>query len=379
LPVAGFRNGLFFGVKRMFPEWTWIVGLMIGAAFGSFLNVVIYRMPRLLSLSEPKYSFCPTCKHRLLFVPDMIPLFSWLFSGGKCRYCHSKIGSRYFWVELINGSLWAALWYRYFCETPQSSEWLLGCFFMLATAALVAIIFTDGEHLIIPDEINAFLLLLGIVYHALNKSLPVAMWGWLIGWGVIFGIALLGRLVFGKDAMGHGDIKMMRGVGALLGGLLTVIDLSIAIVVGIIFGILFIWISTMREQKAEKMNANSSTQLSSVEEKGGEEAQQFSAESQVVEDEKEEEAEYEPESLKDLVLYGFSYLICLDLIAMWFPKLNEKMGYHSEDVSIEEDDWEPAATAFPFGPSLAIGALICMIFKTELTALATQYIKLISG
>jgi leader peptidase (prepilin peptidase)/N-methyltransferase len=379
LPVAGFRNGLFFGVKRMFPEWTWIVGLMIGAAFGSFLNVVIYRMPRLLSLSEPKNSFCPTCKHRLLFVPDMIPLFSWLFSGGKCRYCHSKIGSRYFWVELINGSLWAALWYRYFCETPQSSEWLLGCFFMLATAALVAIIFTDGEHLIIPDEINAFLLLLGIVYHALNKSLPVAMWGWLIGWGVIFGIALLGRLVFGKDAMGHGDIKMMRGVGALLGGLLTVIDLSIAIVVGIIFGILFIWISTMREQKAEKMNANSSTQLSSVEEKSGEEAQQFSAESQVVEDEKEEEAEYEPESLKDLVLYGFSYLICLDIIAMWFPKLNEKMGYHSEDVSVEEDDWEPAATAFPFGPSLAIGALICMIFKTELTALATQYIKLISG
>jgi leader peptidase (prepilin peptidase)/N-methyltransferase len=379
LPVAGFRNGLFFGVKRMFPEWTWIVGLMIGAAFGSFLNVVIYRMPRLLSLSEPKNSFCPTCKHRLLFVPDMIPLFSWLFSGGKCRYCHSKIGSRYFWVELINGSLWAALWYRYFCETPQSSEWLLGCFFMLATAALVAIIFIDGEHLIIPDEINAFLLLLGIVYHALNKSLPVAMWGWLIGWGVIFGIALLGRLVFGKDAMGHGDIKMMRGVGALLGGLLTVIDLSIAIVVGIIFGILFIWISTMREQKAEKMNANSSTQLSSVEEKSGEGAQQFSAESQVVEDEKEEEAEYEPESLKDLVLYGFSYLICLDLIAMWFPKLNEKMGYHSEDVSIEEDDWEPAATAFPFGPSLAIGALICMIFKTELTALATQYIKLISG
>ena len=363
----------------MFPEWTWIVGLMIGAAFGSFLNVVIYRMPRLLSLSEPKNSFCPTCKHRLLFVPDMIPLFSWLFSGGKCRYCHSKIGSRYFWVELINGSLWAALWYRYFCETPQSSEWLLGCFFMLATAALVAIIFTDGEHLIIPDEINAFLLLLGIVYHALNKSLPVAMWGWLIGWGVIFGIALLGRLVFGKDAMGHGDIKMMRGVGALLGGLLTVIDLSIAIVVGIIFGILFIWISTMREQKAEKMNANSSTQLSSVEEKSGEEAQQFSAESQVVEDEKEEETEYEPESLKDLVLYGFSYLICLDIIAMWFPKLNEKMGYHSEDVSIEEDDWEPAATAFPFGPSLAIGALICMIFKTELTALATQYIKLISG
>jgi CRISPR/Cas system-associated endonuclease/helicase Cas3 len=172
---------------------------------------------------------------------------------------------------------------------------------------------------------------------------------------------------------------MMRGVGALLGGLLTVIDLSIAIVVGIIFGILFIWISTMREQKAEKMNANSSTQLSSVEEKSGEEAQQFSAESQVVEDEKEEEAEYEPESLKDLVLYGFSYLICLDIIAMWFPKLNEKMGYHSEDVSVEEDDWEPAATAFPFGPSLAIGALICMIFKTELTALATQYIKLISG
>ena len=364
----------------MFPEWTWIVGLMIGAAFGSFLNVVIYRMPRLLSISEPKNSFCPTCKHRLLFVPDMIPLFSWLFSGGKCRYCHSKIGSRYFWVELINGSLWAVLWYRYFCETPQSSDWLLGCFFMLATAALVAIIFIDGEHFIIPDEINAFLLLLGIVYHALNKSLPTAMWGWLLGWGVIFGIALLGRLAFGKDAMGHGDIKMMRGVGALIGGLLTMIDVGIAVIVGIFFGILFISISTMKEQKANKVSTESSAHSSDRDdEAAGDGVQMLVSESHAIEAEKEEEDEYEPEKVKDLLILGFSYLVCFDVVALWFPKLYEKMGYPSEEVSVEEDDWEPAATAFPFGPSLAIGALICMIFKTELTAFATQYIKAITG
>jgi leader peptidase (prepilin peptidase)/N-methyltransferase len=331
----------------MFPEWTWIVGLMIGATCGSFLNVVIYRMPRLLSLSEPKNSFCPTCKHRLRFIPDMIPLFSWLFSGGKCRYCHSKIGSRYFWVELINGSLWAVLWYRYFCETPQSSDWLLGCFFMLATAALVAIIFIDGEHFMIPDEINAFLLLLGVVYHALNKSLPTAMWGWFTGWAVIFFIALLGRFIFGKDAMGHGDIKMMRGVGSILGALLSGIVVALGDVLGLVFTMFFLGISSLKNKGLNKSD--------------------------------EEEEVPEPEKYKDLVILGFSYLVCFDVIALWFPKLYEKMGYASEEISVDEDDYVPQKTELPFGPYLAIGALICMIFKTELTAFATQYIKAITG
>ena len=96
----------------LFPEWTWIVGLLIGASIGSFLNVVIYRMPRGLSVKEPKHSFCPSCKHQL-GVPDLFPLLSWLFSRGKCRHCGSSVSPRYFIVELFTGGLFAGFWYQW--------------------------------------------------------------------------------------------------------------------------------------------------------------------------------------------------------------------------------------------------------------------------
>jgi leader peptidase (prepilin peptidase) / N-methyltransferase len=233
----------------MFPEWTWIIGLMIGATIGSFLNVVIYRMPRNMLLGQPKNSFCPNCKHQL-GIADLVPLFSWILSKGKCRHCQKTVPSRYFWVELVNGVIWAGIWYRFFCAEPTGKEWIMGCFYALAAAALVAIIFIDGEHFIIPDEINAFLLFLGVAFHLLNGTFRECWTGYLMGWGIIFGIAFLGRVGFGKDAMGHGDIKMMRGVGALIGPILTVLDVGIAIVTGLVFGLVFIAIAIQKEKSA---------------------------------------------------------------------------------------------------------------------------------
>src|SRR5689334_17322278 len=96
----------------MMYGWTWVVGLFLGATIGSFLNVVIYRMPRGLSLSDPPRSFCPKCKHELGFW-DLFPLLSWLLLRGKCRYCQAKVSARYFFVELVNGSIWAGIWYQY--------------------------------------------------------------------------------------------------------------------------------------------------------------------------------------------------------------------------------------------------------------------------
>jgi len=339
----------------MFPDWTWIVGLMIGAAIGSFLNVVIYRMPRLLSLGNPKHSFCPNCKHQL-GPADLIPLFSWLLSKGKCRHCDQKVPSRYFWVELINGSLWAAIWYRFFCADPTGHEWVLGIFFMLATAALVAIIFIDGEHFIIPDEINAFLLVLGLGYAFYSHDWKLFLYGYLMGWGIIFGIAFLGRVAFGKDAMGHGDIKMMRGVGALLGPILTVFDVGIAVVTGLVFGLLFIGIQASRDKKAD-------VNQEAEESKEGE----------------EEEDDYQPESIKDLLILGMSYLLCFDIIAIWFPQLYQKMGYPVEDVSVEDDEWQPSLTTIPFGPYLAIGAIVCMLLRAELTQYADGVLRALNG
>lgn len=342
----------------MFPEWTWIVGLMIGATIGSFLNVVIYRMPRLLSLSEPKYSFCPMCKMRLDGA-DLFPLFSWLTSKGKCRHCFAKIPARYFYVELITGIVWAAIWYKYFCADWSGSEWQLGCFYLAASAALIAIIFIDGEHYIIPDEINAFLLLLGLGYAVYSKNWSLFFIGYLMGWGIIFGIAFLGRVAFGKDAMGHGDIKMMRGVGSLIGPVLTVFDVAIAVVTGLVFGILFIAIQSAKDKKAALATGEENDELKAI----GAAA----------------EEEYQPESIKDLLILGFTYLICLDVLAINFPKLYEKLGYPMEEVSVEDDDWEPSLTTIPFGPYLAVGAIACMIFGGYMKAYAEPVLKSLFG
>ncbi|MCH8979128.1 MAG: prepilin peptidase, partial [Armatimonadetes bacterium] len=97
----------------MFPELSWVLGFWIGAAVGSFLNVVIYRLPRGMSVNKPANSFCPSCKHRLTAL-DLVPLLSWVFLRGKCRHCGSKISSRYFIVELINASIWALIWHQQF-------------------------------------------------------------------------------------------------------------------------------------------------------------------------------------------------------------------------------------------------------------------------
>lgn len=330
----------------MFPEWTWIIGLMIGAAIGSFLNVVIYRMPRLLSLGKPKHSFCPNCNHQL-DMADLVPLFSWIMSGGKCRHCTEKVPARYFWVELINGVLWAAIWYRYFCAEPTGSYWVLGCFYLAATAALVAIIFIDGEHFIIPDEINAFLLFLGIGYAIYSHDWKLCLYGYLMGWGIIFGIAILGRVAFGKDAMGHGDIKMMRGVGALLGPIMVVYDVGIAVFTGLIFTLAFMGIQSYKDKKSGVVHP--------------------------------EEEDVEPEKIKDLFILGFTYLFCLDVFAIWFPQIYAKMGYPFEDISVEEDDWTPQATALPFGPYLAIGAIVCMLMRTELSQYADNVLRALNG
>lgn len=230
----------------------------MGAAIGSFLNVVIYRLPRGLSIYEPKHSFCPTCKTRLTAL-DLIPLLSWAFLGGKCRHCKSKVSSRYFIVELINASLWAGLWYQLFVvqSDPLLANHLTNgeatAYFVayaLFASALVAAIFTDLAHYIIPDQVNAFMLVVGL---GLNIALiaqgspdawiwgiPSSIAGALIGWGVLWGIAFLGRLAFQKDAMGHGDIKMARGIGAVLLPASALLSFGVAIVLGAVIGILVI-------------------------------------------------------------------------------------------------------------------------------------------
>ncbi len=310
----------------MFPEWSWLMALLIGAAVGSFLNMVIHRLPRRLSFSNPPKSFCPKCKHSLGWM-DLFPLFSWLSTGGKCRYCKEPIAVRYFLVEVLCGALFAGLWWQYLIV---SYEPLRMAFYMAASACLVAIIFIDWELYIIPDEINALLLVLGVALQVLLGSWQTALWGALAGWGILWGIALLGRVMFGKDAMGHGDIKMMRGVGALIGPTLLLANMAIAVVAGLVIGLIMIAIAKGQP---------------------------------VVEEEPlEGEQDYQPESIGSLFRFGFFYLVGLDIVGVVWPGAYKLIGEEYIEENIEDDTWAPSLTTIPFGPYLAVGALACMLF-----------------
>jgi len=339
----------------VFPAWTWVVGFWFGAAIGSFLNVVIYRLPRGLSIYKPKHSFCPSCSRQLTSA-ELIPLLSWAFQKGKCQCGKNKIGARYFIVELITGGLFAAIWYQQLVISPAGFDSPVNVIYavgyMLFAAALVAAIFTDLAHYIIPDQINAFMLAVGlgmnIAFIAVGSPLgwlwgiPSSIAGALVGVGVLWGIAFLGRVLFKKDAMGHGDIKMARGIGAVLLPIGAGMSFAMAVALGAIIGGIQVYMF-----RNKKLN-----------------------------EPEEDEAPYEPESISSLTKCGVGYVACIDVIGLAVPKLYEKW-FGENPYSIEEFEEEPEVelTMIPFGPYLAAGALAVVLFAPQLYAVLDAYIK----
>ena len=324
----------------MLPAVSVIFGFFFGAAFGSFLNVVIYRLPKGMSLSHPP-SHCPKCQHRLGGL-DLFPLLSFLLAGAKCRYCKAPIGWRYFLVELLMGCIWAALWWQLLVQGND-----IGRFIALAAfaTALVAALFIDLEHFIIPDSINAFILLIGVAFNAWlltqgagwfhlgGITMPAALAGWIVGTLVLWAIAFGGRVFLGRDAMGHGDIKLARGMGAVLFPVAALISFGLSIVVGLVFGILSLVLARR---------------------------------SQTAEEEEDDGIEEEPESIGSLIKAGIGYLILIDVWALFWPKLEEKWfgpAYATEELE-GDDDWVPGPTHIPFGPALAVSAIMVALFES---------------
>lgn len=374
------------GTQRVFPEWTWIIGFWIGAAIGSFLNVVIYRLPRGLSVSKPKHSFCPSCNKQLT-PGELIPLLSWLLQKGRCSCGKNVVPPRYFFVELITGTLFAIIWYQqlYVGPGPEAFEQanpVKAVGYMLMAAALVAAIFTDLAHYIIPDQVNAAMLVIGVGMNvayavmgnpiAFSGGIPSSILGALTGIGVLWGIAFLGRILFRKDAMGHGDIKMARGIGAVLLPVGAMISFGLAVALGAVLGIILV---SVRAQQIKKLEAKKQAEYEAA-------VAQAKAEGLPVPPapSEEEEQDFPPESIGSLVWCGLGYVLCIDIIGLYIPSLYERwFGENPYSVEEIDDDAGVELTTIPFGPYLALGAIGVMLFEPRLLAMVNDYWSALQG
>ncbi|MFA7255250.1 MAG: prepilin peptidase [Candidatus Omnitrophota bacterium] len=195
----------------------WFV-FIVGAIVGSFLNVCIHRMPRDLSIVFPR-SFCPQCKGQIPWYHN-IPLVSYLLLRGKCFRCRRPIAFRYFFVELTTALIALVLWQRY----GLSAEFVAGAIFF---AMIIVATMTDFETGLIPDEITITGMIAGLALSVTGHGhFPEALWyqkflasavGLLAGGGVLLLTGWLGKLVFRKDSMGGGDVKLLAMIGAFIG------------------------------------------------------------------------------------------------------------------------------------------------------------------
>ncbi len=195
--------------------------LAVGACVGSFLNVVIARVPKGRSIVSPPSS-CPKCGQRIAWY-DNIPVVSWLALRAKCRNCGLPISARYPMVELLAALLVFAVWRQL---GPQPST--LG--FAAFVCALLALTFIDLDTWLLPHQITWPLLLLGLVSPLWNPELRwlEAGLGALAGFGLFAAIALFGEKILHKETMGWGDVWLLAAIGAWLGwtALLPVVLLS---------------------------------------------------------------------------------------------------------------------------------------------------------
>jgi leader peptidase (prepilin peptidase)/N-methyltransferase len=211
----------------------------LGAVFGSFLNVVAYRVPKGRSVVGGR-SHCPHCR-ALIAAYDNIPILSWFYLGGKCRKCRKPFSFRYPAVELVTACLALALWIRWDGVLP----WAVLA--VLAAGDLVAVTLIDWDTFLIPDGLSLGLLAAGLAVSPFNPLLAggehpwsatlVSFRGAVTGFVLCWLVAEGGARIFGKEAMGGGDIKLLAAVGAWSGALGAFDCLMVGSMLGSVYGI----------------------------------------------------------------------------------------------------------------------------------------------
>jgi len=187
----------------------WVIVCAFGAVFGSFINVVIYRLPRGLSLAHPP-SACPKCDQRIKPY-DNIPIISYLILRGRCRNCATQFTIRYPAVEFLGAVL--TLGSFLFAPTPLEVP-----IWTVLTLTLLAVTFIDFDWQIIPDLITIPGVAIGLILAILGPfPLLSSIIGAVAGGGGLLLVAIAYRLVTGRDGLGMGDVKLMAMIGAFTG------------------------------------------------------------------------------------------------------------------------------------------------------------------
>ena len=251
------------------PAYFYTIVVVFSLLIGSFLNVVIYRLPKMLeqgwksecrefladelanpiqvnespiTLSTPSSS-CPKCQHKIRFYEN-IPVISWVFLKGKCSQCKAKISLRYPMVELVTAILSVVIAANY--GVTFTTLMLL-----VLTWGLICLTLIDVDHMLLPDQITLPLLWLGLLVNINGAIVPLhdAVVGAVAGYMSLFSIFWLFKLITGKDGMGHGDFKLVALFGAWIGWQLLPLLILMASAVGAVIGIsLMVFKNHQREQ-----------------------------------------------------------------------------------------------------------------------------------
>lgn len=303
---------------------------LVSLCFGSFLNVVIYRLPNKMNLATPP-SHCTSCNHELKWY-DNIPIISYLMLKGKCRYCGKKISPRYFIVEVSVAVISTLI----FLKFGLSFTSLFGIlFFML----LVAISFIDIEHWIIPDSLIIGLIIIGVASVFLGErviafkgeEIKIDYISRLIGAGgvvVFFLIVIIIEKLLKKEIFGGGDIKLMFGAALILGWQLLCLGFIISCVLSCLIQIPIL---IYRESKRKK----------------------------------EERRQSEEELLKTVTAIEESSSTT-ESIDKGVESIEIIVEGKDEDNKIEEVEEKGRKGYFPFGPYLAIGFMIAFVFGVDI-------------
>ena len=229
-----------------------LVAGLFGLLIGSFLNVVIYRVPKMMQRESDNYvaaesgrpephtdrfnlmvprSACPHCGHQITALEN-VPVISYLVLGGKCKACKAPISVRYPLVELLTGVLSAVLVWHF------GSGWqgLATLFFLFM---LIAMTFIDADTQMLPDDLTLPLMWAGILVNINGTFVPLhdAVLGAAAGYLVLWSIYWLFKLATGKEGMGYGDFKLLAALGAWMGWLMLPTIIVLSSVVGAIVGI----------------------------------------------------------------------------------------------------------------------------------------------